>query len=97
SFFTNNAKILAKKNNVELWDRNKLIQNLIININKNLNNEDKQNIFIEEIQTDFNKCFSCSKQLTQKERDYCLDNINLFNGRTYCYNCQKRYLQNKNI
>ncbi len=106
SYFTFNAKKLAKENNVELWDRKKLIKNIIQNLSSDFikNNQTYQddktqlfvneklinnNFFKDELQTDINFCFICNNKLTDKEIDYCLKNTQIFQGKTYCYNCQK--------
>ncbi|MCX7870768.1 MAG: restriction endonuclease [bacterium] len=91
SYFTFNAKKLAKENNVELWNRKKLIKNII----QYLSNDNKQTsvnneLLKDDLQTDINFCFICNKRLTDKEIDYCLGNTNIFKGKTYCYNCQKK-------
>ncbi len=95
SHFTFNAKRLAKENNVELWDRKKLIKNIIQYLSNDNKNDNKQALvnnesFKDELQTDINFCFICNKRLTDKEIDYCLKNTDIFKGKTYCYNCQKK-------
>lgn len=37
-------------------------------------------------------CVKCRKPLTEKVARFCWDNKNLFGGKAYCFDCQKKYL-----
>jgi len=36
-------------------------------------------------------CADCGKTITANAAKYCWQHINVFNGKAYCYNCQKNY------
>lgn len=89
SYFTNQAKELAVKNGVELWDRKDLIRNLL-----NIKEEGEIKInqtSLEAIPTDSSdKCVICSMTVSDKVRRYCLDRPEKFGGKIYCYEHQRK-------
>lgn len=83
SFFTDQAKQLAIKNNVELWDK-KVLSNAMLKINARelgILNNDRQDISY--------KCSICGVPVSDKVRKYCLDHPEKFSGNVYCYDHQK--------
>lgn len=86
SYFTKQAQNLAKKNNVELWNRDALIKNLL----KTKSKETYYNNSKITIKTIRNKCSICNKKLTDKEYKYCISNKNRFKGNLYCFKHQRR-------
>jgi restriction system protein len=97
SYYTEQAKQLARSNNIELWDRKKLIAALSgLSSASELTSNDKKNselrsLSIENLKesTNFN-CASCGKNVSQKVSDYCLSRKDKFGGRVYCYECQRK-------
>jgi restriction system protein len=83
SFFTNQARTLAVKNNVALWDRKDLVRNLL-RIKGSLHS-------LETNTTDStDKCFECGALVSPKVRQYCLDHVDRFGGRMFCFEHQRR-------
>ena len=83
SFFTSEAKILAEKNNVELWNR-KVLANAMLKIKEkapDISNDDKHNLT--------NNCVLCGVTVSDKVREYCMDHSEEFEGNVYCYDHQK--------
>lgn len=83
SFFTDQAKQLASKNNVELWDKKDLSKAMLkINARESgiLNNNR------EDISS---KCGICGVPVSDKVRKYCLDHPEKFSGNVYCFDHQK--------
>jgi len=89
SYFTNQAKELAVKNGVELWDRKDLIRNLL-KIKEEGDIKIAQPSF-ETIPNDSSdKCAICGMTVSEKVRQYCLDRPQKFKGKIYCYEHQKK-------
>lgn len=88
SFFTKQAKELAKKNQVELWDRKEFSRQLL-NIQKTASKSQKNSTSIE---TNNSKkvCVTCGKPVSDKVYQYCLDHPQLFKGEIYCFDHQKK-------
>jgi restriction system protein len=96
SYFSRQAKTLAKANRVELWDRNELVNRLLAL------KEDKPTptpvvsavIPTEELppapaDAASPVCAQCGKPVSAKVRDYCMENQSIFGGLIYCYDHQK--------
>lgn len=84
SFFTKQAKELARKNQVELWDRNEFSHQLL--------NVQKTAMKITSIKAkDLDKiCIICGKPVSDKVYQYCLDHPQLFKGKIYCFDHQRK-------
>lgn len=92
SFFTQQAIELARRNQVELWDRNKLVSALL---------SAKDNVVVgafgqaqaaasSDVQSlPQNICASCGKPVSDKVMQYCLTNQKKFGGKIYCYEHQR--------
>lgn len=97
SYYTEQAKQLARSNNIELWDRKKLIAALSgLSSATELTSKGKKNSELTSLSmenpkeaTNFN-CVSCGKNVSQKVSDYCLSRKDKFGGRVYCYECQRK-------
>jgi restriction system protein len=87
SSFTEQAKILARANNVELWDRNKLINALSSIDNMDALPHKYEPIGATALQ---NLCTTCGKPVSDKVFKYCMTNKSRFRGKVYCFNCQKK-------
>jgi len=89
SYFTTQAKELAVKNGVDLWDRKDLVKNLL-----KIKKEGEIKITQtspEVISNDpSDKCFICGMTVSEKVRQYCLDRPEKFGGKIYCYDHQKK-------
>jgi len=102
SFYTKQAKELAKANRVKLWNRNDLVSTLL-----SIRNQKKEvaattadpdveisaayegdPINENEINND-NTCIVCGEVVSEKVRKYCLDNAERFGGKIYCFQHQK--------
>lgn len=83
SFFTDQAKQLASKNNVELWDKKDLSKAMLkINARESgILNNNKEDISY--------KCGICGVPVSDKVRKYCLDHPEKFSGNVYCFDHQK--------
>jgi restriction system protein len=105
SYFSRQARTLAKANNVELWDRNELVNRLlalkeekpvpvstttagppITSMEPSTENLEAPTASIESASP---VCAQCGKPVSIKVRDYCMDHVQLFGGRIYCYEHQK--------
>jgi restriction system protein len=84
SFFTNQAKEFAQKTNVELWDRKKLVKQLLSTQETNTKSTPTQTKAPKKI------CITCGKPVSDKVYQYCLDHPQLFKGGIYCFDCQKK-------
>ena len=94
SFFTQPAIELARRNQVELWDRNKLVSallsvkdNVVVGAfgqNEAAVSADSQPM--EDIQI---KCALCGKPVSEKVIQYCLAHQERFSGKIYCYEHQR--------
>lgn len=87
STFTDQAIKLARANNVELWNRKKLIDAL-----SSMNSSDVIGDKTETAEANNSQsvCVTCGKPLSQKVLDYCMNNNARFKGKVYCFNCQKK-------
>jgi restriction system protein len=87
SNFTDQAMKLARANNVELWNRKKLIDAL-----SSMNSSDVvvHKAEVTETKSSQSVCAICGKPLSQKVLDYCMSNNARFNEKVYCFNCQKK-------
>lgn len=83
STFTPQAKELARRNDVGLWNRKRLLDELI-----NHAGPKEEKTTTAPAANDLN-CLRCSKKLTLKEIDYCSRHSTRFNGRYYSYSCQR--------
>lgn len=83
STFTPQAQELARRNDVRLWNRKRLLDELI-----NHAGPKEEKTTTAPAANDLN-CLRCSKKLTLKEIDYCSRHSTRFNGRYYCYSCQR--------
>lgn len=89
SSFTEQAKQLAVKNDVELWDRRDLVGALL-----KVKEEGEIRIvridMFETAGTDScSKCVICGMAVSDKVRQYCLDRPQKFKDKIYCYEHQK--------
>lgn len=96
SFFTGPAINLAKANNVELWNRNVLV-NKLLSIKNELPNIQQQQPSNQQIVRPGTvediisaSCAQCGKKVSDRVKNYCLSNTNKFAGKVYCYDHQKR-------
>jgi restriction system protein len=94
SNFTDQAMKLARANNVELWNREKLIDAL-----SSINNADVMDRKSElvEAKSSQSVCAICGKPLSQKVFDYCMSNNARFKGKVYCFNCQKKIHEDSSL
>jgi restriction system protein len=88
STFTPQAKELAGRNNVGLWNRKRLLDELIDFAG---GDEGKTTVALSANDRAVNhlSCLKCGKRLTPKETDYCSRHSMRFNGKSYCYSCQR--------
>lgn len=96
SFFTQQAIELARRNQVELWDRNKLVSALLsvketapvtvftVEQTRAVTSIDAQPLDIPK-----NTCALCGKAVSEKVMQYCLANQKRFAGEIYCYEHQR--------
>lgn len=89
SYFTRQAKELADKNGVELWDRYDLVNNLL-----KIKKEGEIKIEIPQ-----NVCAICGMPVSDRVRQYCLSHPEKFGGKIYCYRHQREFdnLDTENI
>jgi restriction system protein len=89
SYYTNQAKTLASKNGVELWDRKDLVRALlkirddgvvkpIHTLQEDTKNEDSST-----------RCATCGAPVSEKVRQYCLAHRQKFQGKIYCFEHQR--------
>lgn len=86
SYFTRQAKELASKNGVELWDRNDLVSNLL-KIKKD--GEIKVSISTISSNEPQSVCAICGVTVSDKVRQYCISHPEKFGGKIYCYKHQR--------
>ena len=96
SFFTQQAIELARRNQVELWDRDKLVSALLsvketapvtvftVEQTRAVTSIDAQPLDIPK-----NTCALCGKAVSEKVMQYCLANQKRFAGEIYCYEHQR--------
>jgi restriction system protein len=89
SYFTSQAKELAVKNGVDLWDRKDLVKNLL-----KIKEEGEIKITQtspEAISNDSSDtCVICGMTVSEKVHQYCLDHPEKFGGKIYCYEHQRK-------
>jgi restriction system protein len=93
SVFSRAAIRLARDNKVELWDRNRLVSEL-------LKVRTKAEAEVEPSGPDQSQpaprdgeatvCAACGSPVSERVRDYCLDHQKRFAGKVYCYQCQRK-------
>jgi restriction system protein len=94
SFFTQQAIELARRNQVEMWDRNKLVEALLSvkdNVVVGAFGQTQAAVsmddpHIDDIQIN---CASCGKPVSEKVIQYCLAHQEKFSGKICCYEHQK--------
>ncbi len=98
SYYSEQAKKLAAANKVELWDRNQLVDRLLV-VNQ------KATPVVAPVDEGAGQgssvaptpqpavttavCATCGKTVSSKVVDYCLGNAKRFGGEVYCYEHQK--------
>lgn len=90
SYFSSQAQTLAKANQVELWDRDKLVA-------RPLSSTATPDPLIHEQPpaqpalpaSKAPTCAACGKQVSAKVHQYCVTHAGIFHGRTYCYEHQQ--------
>lgn len=85
SYYTRQARELARANDVKLWDRQDLA-NALLSIKKDTSIEAEVAAAIEN---DQDKCVVCDKPVSEKVKQYCLNNQEKFGGKIYCYGHQR--------
>jgi restriction system protein len=88
SYFTKQAKELADKNEVELWDRKELVRNLL-KVKKEGGIEIKESILNSTFNESQSICTVCGIPVSDRVRQYCLNHPEKFGGKIYCYKHQK--------
>jgi len=100
SFYTKQAVELAKANHVKLWNRDDLV-NALLSVKKEkeqvaatvispiteisaATDETPQKVEVFD-----NTCVICGEVVSEKVRKYCLDNVERFGGKIYCFHHQK--------
>ena len=97
SFYTKPAIELAKANDVQLWDRNDLVKALL-SVKKDepipqaytevAATQDIADVIIQP-PLDQDECAVCGKKVSEKVKQYCLENSKRFGGSVYCYEHQR--------
>jgi len=93
SFFTRPAIELARDNKVELWDRNRLVSELLKVRTKAEAEVEPSGADQPEPAPRYGEttvCATCGSPVPERVRDYCLDHQKRFAGKVYCYQCQRR-------
>jgi restriction system protein len=94
SFFTQQAIELARRNQVELWDRSKLVEALL-SVKDNVvvgafgQTQAAASMDIQSSDVPQNTCALCGKPVSEKVTQYCLAHKERFHGEIYCYEHQK--------
>lgn len=88
SVFTPQAKELARRNNVGLWNRKRLLDELVDYAGRE-EGETAAASSANGRAVNHVNCLKCGRRLTPKEKDYCLRHSIRFNGKLYCYFCQR--------
>jgi restriction system protein len=89
SFYTNQAKELASKNQVELWDRKDVAKHLL-KIKES--GEEVVAIVSSVTRIDNNiadTCTICGVTVSEKVQQFCVEKKQRFGGKTYCFEHQK--------
>jgi restriction system protein len=97
SFFTQQAIELARRNQVELWDRSKLVSALLsvkekstgVTVDAVVQNQGAASTDDISLDTPENTCALCGKAVSEKVVQYCLAYQERFGGKVYCYDHQK--------
>lgn len=95
SFFTRAAIELAHRNQVELWDRNKLVKALL-SVKETMDTsgltEAATSIDVQLLKDiPQNTCALCGKPVSEKVMQYCLAHQKRFGGEIYCYEHQREH------
>jgi restriction system protein len=98
NYFSQQARLLAKANHVELWDRDTLAARLLTG----KQTRDSRSATLPAAKTDEQVqlqpamhalptpiCVTCGKQVSAKVVDYCIAHAEIFQDLTYCYEHQK--------
>lgn len=100
SQYTQPAINLAQANNVELWDRKKLVDMVLV-ANKNGvadGTTSSLTVTIDPVpmrdssssaSSSQKTCQTCHKPVSQNVKDYCLTHQDIFKGNVYCFDHQK--------
>jgi restriction system protein len=94
SFFTQQAIELARRNQVELWDRNKLVAALLsvketAPVTVFTAGQGQVSTGAQPQDIPKNTCALCGNPVSEKVMQYCLANQKRFGGEIYCYDHQK--------
>jgi restriction system protein len=98
SRFTRQARILAKANQVELWNRDELVSRLISSkksgSSQSASSTDAlptQHVTVLPTPNASTapSCARCGKQVSAQVHRYCANNANIFHGSVYCYDHQQ--------
>lgn len=95
SYFTKPAIELAEVNKVHLWDRDKLVKELLAlkKQGSTLEQQLESAAAREQLATtpvENEVCIICGKPVSEKVKQYCLSNPKRFGGRIYCFDHQKQ-------
>lgn len=99
SYYSQQAKKLAKANHVELWDRNKLVTLLLAMkqaptraapVTTNTNQISVASTLAPPVSMTTTVCATCGKTVAPQVSNYCLTHSERFGGQVYCYDHQKR-------
>ncbi|HEY1512847.1 MAG TPA: restriction endonuclease [Gaiellaceae bacterium] len=91
SYFTTQAQKLARSNHVELWDRPRLVQELLTVPNVDAGHgESTQSSNGELLGTEEDRfCARCGTSVSAKVATYCAGHPKRFGGLVYCYEHQR--------
>lgn len=102
SLYTKQAVELARRNDVQLWDRNDLVKALLSVKNENVpdplpildSNTDNSAhseaaIAMEVEELPGNTCVTCGEAVSEKVKQYCLTHSERFGGKIYCFQHQR--------
>lgn len=98
SYFSQQAKTLARANQVDLWDRDALVECLLsvkgaASVEYASSMEDVVDKEIKLSPTAYAQtaptCATCGKPVSAKVYEYCATHVDIFQGFTYCYQHQK--------
>jgi restriction system protein len=94
NFYTQQAIELARRNQVELWDRNKVVSALL-SVKDNVvvgtfgQTQVAATTDVQPVMDTQNICALCGKPVSEKVIQYCLAHQERFDGRVYCYEHQR--------
>jgi len=92
STFTQQAVRLARRNRVELWDRNRLASAMASIGGRRTMSQAVEPLHSRESLTPVDSiavCAVCGDGVSDKVRDYCIANAHRFGGRILCYHHQR--------